>query len=86
MTYSFVMKVLITSLLLVVITVGGGAQVVVSGTVTGNKKQPLRGVSVSIKDSYDGTTSDSLGNFRFTTSEKPPFTLTASFVGFSTLR
>ena len=42
----------------------------------------MPGVSVSIKDSYDGTTSDSSGNYRFTTTEKGTVILTASFVGY----
>lgn len=42
----------------------------------------MPGVSISIKDSYDGTTSDSSGNYHFTTSEKDTVTITASFVGY----
>ena len=45
-------------------------QVVISGKMTDLKNKPLRGASVSIKDSYDGSTTDSLGMFRFTTTEK----------------
>jgi vitamin B12 transporter len=58
------------------------AQTIISGKVTDNKKHPLRGVSVSIKDSYDGGTSDSLGNFNFTTSEKGAKVLTASYTSY----
>jgi vitamin B12 transporter len=42
----------------------------ISGKVRDNRNQPLAGVSISIKDSYDGGTSDSLGNYSFTTEEK----------------
>lgn len=46
------------------------AQVTLSGKVTGAKNKPLAGVSVTIKDTYDGTVTDSAGTYRFTTSEK----------------
>ena len=43
------------------------AQVKISGKITDNHNKPLPGISISIKDSYDGATSDSLGNYSFTT-------------------
>jgi len=46
------------------------AQTKISGTVKDNRNQPLSGVNITIKDSYDGTSSDSLGNFSFVTDEK----------------
>ena len=42
----------------------------------------MAGVSISIKNSYDGTTSDSNGNYRFSTTEKDTVTITASFIGY----
>src|SRR5215471_18431871 len=57
------------------------AQVTISGKIS-DKKGPLHGVSVSIKDSYDGALTDSLGKFSFTTSEKGEKTLVVSFVGY----
>ncbi|MEO9020811.1 MAG: TonB-dependent receptor [Ginsengibacter sp.] len=47
----------------------GKAQITISGKITGNKNHPVVGASISIKDSYDGTTSDSLGKFSFITSD-----------------
>jgi vitamin B12 transporter len=38
-------------------------QTQVSGRVLNARKKPLAGVNITIKDSYDGATSDSLGNF-----------------------
>ena len=35
-----------------------------------SKKQPVPGASITLKDTYDGTTSDSSGNFKFSTTEK----------------
>lgn len=46
------------------------AQVKVSGKVTDNKNKPLAGASIQLKDTYDGATSDSLGNYSFFTEEK----------------
>lgn len=61
------------SILLLLINVLGKnvtAQTVISGTVTNNKQKPMIGVSVTIKDSYDGATTDSAGKFKFTSTEK----------------
>ncbi len=57
-------------------------QVKISGQITGNKKNPLQGISVSIVDSYDGATTDSAGNYSFTTTEKGEQTLKASASGY----
>lgn len=61
------------------------AQVVIKGIVTGNKKNPLQGVSISIKDSYDGATSDSSGKFSFKTFEKGAQIVVFSTIGFKTV-
>jgi hypothetical protein len=58
------------------------AQVKITGKVTDQKNQPLPGVSISIEDSYDGTTSDSLGNYSFLTTEKGAHNLKASSSGY----
>lgn len=42
------------------------------------------GASITIRDSYDGTITDSLGNFSFSTSEKGMQVIEASISGFST--
>ena len=60
------------------------AQVKISGKMTDNKNKPLSGASVIIKNSYDGTTTDSLGNYTFITTEKGSQVLEASLIGFST--
>ena len=60
----------------------GFAQVKISGKITGNKNNPLQGISVSIVDSYDGATTDSLGNYSFTTTEKGAQTLAATASGY----
>lgn len=57
----------------------------VSGSVTNNKsKEVLSAVSVTIKGGSAGTFTDDKGNFKFTTTQKPPFTLVISSVGYAT--
>lgn len=58
------------------------AQTTISGKILDNKNKPLRGISISLKESYDGTTSDSLGNFSFSSSEKGEQILQASATGY----
>jgi hypothetical protein len=57
------------------------AQTTITGKVT-DKKNPLVAVSITIKDTYDGATSDSSGKYSFKTSEKGEFLLTATSVGY----
>ena len=76
------MKLLLFSLVFS-IGLSSTAQVKISGKVTDLKGKALAAVSISIKDSYDGATSDSLGNYSFTTTEKGQHTLEASFTGYS---
>ena len=59
------------------------AQTTISGKVKDNKNLPIRGVSITIVDSYDGSTSDSLGNFSFLTTENGNKTLNATMSGYS---
>lgn len=54
------------------------AQVKIEGKVTDRKNKPLSGISITLKDTYDGATSDSLGNYSFSTSEKGAQILVAS--------
>lgn len=65
--------------------VSAQGQVAISGRVTGAKNKPLAGVSITLKDTYDGATSDANGNFRFETSEKGVKLLEASFSGYKTM-
>lgn len=59
------------------------AQVKVSGKITDNKNRPLAGASVQLKDSYDGATADSSGDFSFVTEEKGVKQLEVSISGFN---
>ena len=46
------------------------AQITISGKVLGRNNKPLKNVSVTLKDTYDGATTDETGNYKFATSEK----------------
>ncbi len=59
------------------------AQIKVSGHVADNKGKPLAAISIQLKDTYDGATTDSLGNYSFTTEEKGEHLLQASASGYS---
>jgi len=56
----------------------------VSGSVkNASSKEAVSAVSVTIKGGSVGTFTDDKGNFRFTTVQKPPFTLVISSVGYA---
>lgn len=76
------MKQVIT-VLLIFVSFAGFAQVKISGRLTDNKNKALAGASITIKNSYDGTTSDSLGNFSFITTEKGAHIIEASLSGYN---
>lgn len=57
---------------------------ILSGRVTGENQEPLPGVSINVKGSNSGTTSDSLGKFSLVINQKFPFKLQLSSVGFLT--
>ncbi|GGB07135.1 TonB-dependent receptor [Puia dinghuensis] len=59
------------------------AQTRISGSVKDGKGHPLRGASITIKDSYDGATADSLGKFHFEAAETGAQTLTITNIGYN---
>jgi hypothetical protein len=60
------------------------AQHPISGTVITAAGNPVAGANVYLQGSYDGSTSDSLGHFRFTTDLRGSQLLLVSYVGFET--
>jgi len=66
----------------VLISCSAISQIKISGKVTDHKNHSLQGISISIKDSYDGATTDSSGNFSFSTSEKGEQLLNATASGY----
>jgi vitamin B12 transporter len=57
-------------------------QTKISGRVKDTKGHPLPGASISLKNSYDGATSDSLGNFSFVSAERGDFVLSVTILGY----
>src|SRR5271156_5692373 len=60
------------------------AQYKISGTVVDNNGRPVRGANVYLDNTIDGGTTDSMGIFRFTTSEKGNQSIVASEVSHET--
>ena len=58
------------------------AQTEIKGRIISVRKKPLAGVNISIKDSYEGATSDSSGSFSFVTEEKGIVVLQAEQSGY----
>ncbi len=63
-------------------TTGAFSQTVISGKVKDDKGRPIPGASISVKNSFDGATSDSSGNYSFNSSDTGMQTLTVSSVGY----
>lgn len=64
------------------LTVSIYAQITIKGNIKSNRNKPVIGASITIKDSYDGATTDSTGKFSFTTTEKGEHILQISSVGY----
>ena len=75
------MKLLFT-LCLLTLTVATKAQIKITGKVLDNKNKPLAGISIVLKDTYDGATTDSAGNFSFSTNEKGEQVLEVTSLGY----
>jgi len=61
---------IIALIVLLLTSILANAQSTITGKIKDAKGKPVPGASIAIKDSYDGGTSDSSGNFRFHTAEK----------------
>ncbi len=60
--------------------------IVVSGIVTDKiTKEPIPGVSVTIKGKTIGNATNDKGQFSFTTTEKAPFSIVVSYIGYITV-
>jgi hypothetical protein len=58
------------------------AQVTINGKVKDNRGRPVTAATITLKDTYDGAVADSMGNYRFTTTEKGSFLLQFSCTGY----
>ncbi|MDR6784732.1 outer membrane receptor protein involved in Fe transport [Pedobacter africanus] len=77
----------IFALLLCIVGLSAHAQsVLVSGLVTDKlTKQPIPGVGITVKGTTSGTATDANGRYSFSTTQKAPFTLVISFVGYTSV-
>ena len=60
------------------------AQTSISGSVKDSKNQPVSGANVKVAGDNSGTVTDSDGNFNLSTTQKPPFDIEISSVGYGT--
>ncbi|HEU4471039.1 MAG TPA: TonB-dependent receptor, partial [Flavisolibacter sp.] len=58
------------------------AQTTITGLVKDAKNKPVAGASISIKNSYDGATTDSAGRFSFVSTDKGAQILVVSAIGY----
>ncbi|HMP99024.1 MAG TPA: carboxypeptidase-like regulatory domain-containing protein [Cyclobacteriaceae bacterium] len=79
------MKVII-SLLFSIMLINAYAQTKITGTVKDDKGEPIPGANIMIEGSYDGTSSNADGTFRFITDEPGAQTLLISFIGYRVFR
>ncbi|HEX8329672.1 MAG TPA: TonB-dependent receptor [Hymenobacter sp.] len=56
-----------------------------SGTVRDGSGQPLPGVNVFLKSTFDGASTDSLGRFQFSTAQAGSLPLVVAFIGYEPL-
>lgn len=76
------MKQIITSLFILLASQSLLAQTKVSGKVVDQKKQPLPGVNIYIKDTYDGTSTAADGTYSFISADTGDVIIVCSFIGF----
>ncbi len=85
-TFSSLLK--IAGLLIgILFLAGAGAfsQTRISGKIKDNRDRPVPGASISIKNSFDGATSDSSGRYDFSTTDTGQQTLVVSSVGYRSI-
>ncbi len=58
-------------------------QISITGHISNNRNKFLYGVSITLKNTYDGATTDSLGNYSFTTTEKGDQILEVTITGYN---
>lgn len=76
------MRKLFILLLLLLIVVFVHAQTTISGFVKDTKGNAIAGASITLKNSYDGATTDSAGRYSFKTTEKSEQILVFTAIGF----
>jgi len=79
------MRPYLLTLLLGLLTVHLTAQTTIEGRVNDNRMRPLIGVSVAVKNGYDGSITDSLGKYNFKTPDQGTDTLVFSLTGYESI-
>jgi vitamin B12 transporter len=79
------MKKFILPWIFILLAAAAMAQVKISGNVKDNKNRPLIGASITLKNTYDGATTDSTGKFFFKTTEKGDYVLEVKSINYKTL-
>ena len=74
------------TLLGMVLTFSLQAQNQISGKVTDRNEQPIAGANVYLEGTYDGATTNSFGEFSFSTKNRGEQTLVISYISFETAR
>jgi hypothetical protein len=72
----------ISTLIFLIITSLAFGQIAISGKVLAKNGDPIPGVNIFIKDTYDGASSDSNGEFSFKSSANGAKAVIASFIGY----
>jgi vitamin B12 transporter len=75
------MKQILSLTTLLLLAIAAHAQVTISGQVR-FKNKPVPAASITLKDTYDGGITDSLGHFAFTTLEKGNYIISISAMGY----
>lgn len=80
----FASFIICTAVFMTCLTAYGQYATTVTGNIKNSKtKEALPAVSVVIKGTSEGAYTDENGNFKFSTSKKPPFTLVISSIGYT---
>ena len=78
------MKYLIVIFILFVCTSLSKGETIITGKITDTKGEPLPGVNVYLKGTYEGSSTNENGVFKITTDLQGSYFLVASFIGFKT--
>jgi len=81
-TISLLKKIILSGAGIFFILSNGFSQSVISGIIKDTKGHPVPGTSISVKNSFDGATSDSLGHYKFNSSDTGLQTIVFSSVGY----
>ncbi len=76
-------KIILLSVLTLIFSIKISCQeITISGTITNTTGDPLMYANIGLKGFFDGSTSDEMGKYSFTTNKKGKLTLKVSYVGY----